>query len=59
MDVFVTGSTVIVFLALAESVITGTLADNDHNAFAERLDVIARVAFPSMFFVFVGITFLL
>lgn len=59
MDIFITGSTVFVFLALAESVTTGTLADNDHNAFAERLDRIARILFPSVFAIFIVITFLL
>jgi hypothetical protein len=58
MDVFITGSTVFVFLALAESVTTGTLADNEHNIFAEKLDSIARIVFPSVFAVFVVITFL-
>lgn len=57
MDIFITGSTVFVFLALAESVTTGALADNDHNAFAERLDSISRIVFPSVFFVFLAITF--
>ncbi len=59
LDIFITGSTVFVFLALAEAVMTGTLADSEHNAFAERFDTIARYLFPSAFFVFIGITFLL
>lgn len=58
MDIFITGSTVFVFLALAEAVSTGALADNDHNMFAERLDGIARYLFPSVFVVFLAITFL-
>ena len=59
MDIFITGSTIFVFLALVESVATGALADNEHNAFAERLDSIARIVFPSVFFLFLAITFLL
>ncbi len=59
MDIFITGSTVCVFLALAEAVTTGSLADNDHNTFAERLDSIARIAFPSVYAVFVVVTFLI
>jgi len=58
LDVFITGSTVFVFLALVEAVTTGALADNDHNVFAERLDFIARILFPSAFVAFVTITFL-
>jgi hypothetical protein len=58
LDVFITGSTVFVFLALVEAVTTGALADNDHNVFAERLDSIARILFPAVFVIFVTITFL-
>jgi len=59
MDIFITGSTIFVFLALIEAVTTATLADSGHSAFAERLDLIARAAFPSIFVIFVAITFLL
>ena len=59
MDIFITGSTVFVFLALVESVTTGALADNDHNVLAERLDNIARILFPSIFAIFIIITFLI
>ena len=59
LDIFITGSTILVFLALVEAVVTGALADNEHNVFAERLDSIARVLFPSIYTVFVLITLLL
>lgn len=58
LDIFITGSTVFVFLALTEAVMTGTLADSRHNTFAERLDNIARIVFPLAFVVFVTIAFL-
>jgi hypothetical protein len=58
LDIFITGSTIFVFLALAESVMTGTLADSDHNTIAEKLDGLARILFPSLFTVFALITFL-
>jgi hypothetical protein len=59
MDIFVTGSTVLVFLALVESILTGTLAEYEHNILAEKLDGIARILFPSVFAVFAVLTFLL
>ena len=59
MDVFVTGSTVLVFLALVESILTGTLAEYEHNELAEKLDSLARILFPSVFAVFVTITLFL
>jgi hypothetical protein len=58
LDVFITGSTVLVFLALAESIVTGTLAENERNAFAENMDRKARIVFPAVFFLFVAYTFI-
>lgn len=58
LDIFITGSTIIVFLSLAESVITGSLADNDHNKLAEKIDTLARALFPPLYAVFVVLTFL-
>jgi hypothetical protein len=58
LDIFITGSTMFVFLALAEAVLTGTLADNAHGHFAEKMDSVARVLFPSAFGVFVLVTLL-
>lgn len=59
MDIFIIGSTMFVFLALAEAVTTGTLADNGHNTFAEKLDSVARIVFPSVYAIFVLVTFLI
>ena len=59
MDIFITGSTIFVFLALVEAVITGTLADNEHNALAERMDTVAKTVFPPAFAVFALISFLI
>jgi hypothetical protein len=58
LDIFITGSTMFVFFALAEAVLTGTLADNDHEHFAEKMDSTARILFPSGFVVFVLVTLL-
>ncbi len=58
MDIFITGSTAFVFLALVEAVTTGTLSDNGHNTLAEKFDNAARILFPSVFAIFFIITFL-
>ena len=51
-------STVLVFLALVESILTGTLAENGHNAMAENIDRKARMLFPAFFFIFTAVTFI-
>jgi len=46
-DIFLTGGTVLVFLALAEAVLTSALADQDKAELALRIDRWARLLFPS------------
>jgi hypothetical protein len=58
MDVFIAGSTVLVFLALVEAVATGSLADRSQERLAQRIDVAARVAFPASFLVLMALAFL-
>jgi hypothetical protein len=58
MDVFIAGSTILVFLALAEAVATGSLADRDQERLAQRIDVAARVVFPTSFLVLMAFAFL-
>jgi hypothetical protein len=57
MDRFIFGSTVLVFLALVESVTTNCLVTKNKEARALQLDRYCCWIFPAVFFVFVGIVF--
>jgi hypothetical protein len=49
LDYFILGSTILVFLALVEVIITAGLAQAGHTARANRLDRTARILFPLLF----------
>ncbi|MFT5729526.1 MAG: hypothetical protein ACI8PB_003697 [Desulforhopalus sp.] len=57
MDRFIFGSTVLVFLALLESVATNYLVNKNAEARALQMDRHCCWIFPTVFFVFVGIVF--
>ena len=57
MDLFMFGSTVIVFLALIESVTTNYLVNKNKEAIALQLDRHCCWIFPVVFFAFVGVVF--
>jgi len=58
MDKFIAGSTVLVFLALMESVATSYLVAKEKTELAQRLDRASRWAFPAAFFALSGFVFL-
>jgi hypothetical protein len=58
LDQFIVGSTILVFLALMESVATSYLVANDKTALARRLDRTCRWAFPLAFLALSGVVFL-
>ncbi len=49
MDYFMLGSTLLVFFAMGEVVVTSMLSHGGKNLLARRLDRVARVTFPAMF----------
>lgn len=57
LDVFILCSTLLVFATLMGVVITSTLAKSDRLQSARRIDRIARVAFPAVFLLVLGIAF--
>jgi hypothetical protein len=58
MDKFLFSSTVLVFMALIEVVITSHLASTNQMALARRIDLTARWAFPLLFVSALGFSFL-
>lgn len=57
MDRFVTGSTILVFLALVESITTNYLVTINREALALKLDRYCSWIFPVIFFLFVFVAF--
>ena len=57
-DKFVFGSTLLIFMALVESVTTGSLSVNGRVELAERIDFYSRFVFPSAFIIIVIYSFL-
>ena len=57
LDEFIVGSTIIVFLALVESLSTSYLVSRKREAFALRLDQVCRFLFPLTFFIFMFFVF--
>lgn len=58
-DKFVFGSTILVFLALVESIITGSLSASDKNRLAKRIDMYSRIIFPVVFVIVILYSFFL
>jgi hypothetical protein len=54
MDLFLFGSTLLVFSALLEVVITSRLARRGSTPLARRLDVVCRVVFPAVYLLLAG-----
>lgn len=50
MDVFILGSSVLIFLTLLESVLTSTFANQGKNVLAQKIDVKCRWIFPLLYF---------
>jgi len=59
MDKFVLSSSFLVFLALAEALLTGRLANTDQDAGAEKVNRMARWLFPSTYLVIIVATLVL
>jgi hypothetical protein len=57
LDKFITGSTVLVFLALLESLTTSFLVSKKKNELALRIDDVCRIAFPLTFVLMVLVVF--
>lgn len=57
IDTFILGSTVFVFLALAESIVTSAVAAKKHTAAARKIDMWARWLFPASFILLFFISF--
>ena len=57
VDVFVLGSSILVFLALVEAVTSGALAGRGKQALAHRLDQGSRVVFPVFFVILLTFAF--
>ncbi len=59
LDIFILGASLLVFAALVVVIVTGTLAQNNKTAKANRIDRISRVAFPLVFTALFVLAFLL
>jgi hypothetical protein len=57
LDEFITGSTIVVFLALVQSLATSYLVSQEKEALALRIDLLSRYAFPLAFALLVLIVF--
>jgi len=57
LDWFITGSTVLVFLAMLQAIVTGQLA-GEHKALASRIDRQCRWIFPLVFVTLIAFAFL-
>ncbi len=58
IDTFILGSTIFVFLALAESIVTSAVAAKKHTASARKIDLWSRWLFFSSFIVLFLVSFL-
>ena len=58
LDLFIGGSTVLVFLALLESLTVTYLVSGDRKLLARRIDVTSRAAFPFAFLALIVVIFL-
>jgi len=58
-DKFVFGSTIMVFLALVESIMTGSLSASDNNELAKKIDWYSRIIFPVVFLIIIFYSFFL
>jgi hypothetical protein len=57
LDYFTLGSTVLVFFALVEVIMTSYLARKERTLMARKFDRISRVAFPAAFVLLFIFTF--
>ena len=57
IDTFILGSTIFVFLALAESIVTSAVAAKKHTAAARKIDMWSRWLFPISFIFLLLISF--
>jgi hypothetical protein len=58
LDEFITGSTVLVFLALVQSLATSYLVSQEREALALRMDRVSRYVFPLAYVVLILVVFL-
>lgn len=56
-DKYIMGCLIIVFLALVEGITSSTLASQDKEALAKRIDRVSRWAFPVGFLLLIGFAF--
>ena len=57
LDEFITGSTILVFLALVESLTTSYLVSQERHQLALRIDRVSRLVFPLVFAALVVVVF--
>ena len=53
MDVFILGSTILLFVSLVQAVYTSMLVSDSRDVLAERIDVICRWLFPFLFVILI------
>ena len=58
LDLFIVGATILVFMALLESLAVTYLVSTDRKALARRIDVRSRVAYPIAFLLLIVVIFL-
>lgn len=56
VEEIILGSTLLIFLALGEAVLTGRLARRDQHDVAMRIDRIARFVYPVLFIALAAVT---
>jgi hypothetical protein len=59
LDIFILGSTILVFLALVEAVVTGQLGSRDKERLALRIDRWSRLAFLVVFLGVIAFAFVI
>ncbi|MEP2027314.1 MAG: hypothetical protein ABJI96_01250 [Paracoccaceae bacterium] len=58
LDLYITGATGFVFLAMLQSLCSGFLSAQGHKGFANKLDFFCRIVFPLIFLLFCLVIFL-
>lgn len=59
LDLFIGGSTILVFLALLESLTVTYLVTGDRKTLARSIDIKSRAVFPLAFFILIIVIFVL
>ncbi len=57
MDIFVLGSSILIFMTLLEAIFTSRFVNHNNEALATKIDVICRWVFPILYFTVYSIAF--